>query len=426
MPGNSFGTGVPDHDRGRIARPREPRHRRRLPAGLPLSVDDLIPDLARRRPGQSAIVTQRDEPDAPEILSGVFEGKTTGTSIAILIRNRDQRSRDYAAIEGKYRPGHADHTYDAKYGFRDYRGGGRSSARETTVRVAAGAIAKKLIAERFGGRIVGYVKQVGDVVAVIPDPAAVTLDRVERLPDGRPNVVRCPDAAAADRMVALIERMRSEQNSIGGVAEIVATGVPAGLGEPVFDKLKADLGKALFSLPAVLGVEYGVGFGCATLRGTESNDVFYVTGSAAREAGGAEDGSASTESTSGNAECTSGGGNKTAADARAPAPPRIATRTNRHGGMLGGISSGMPIVLRAAVKPTSSLPQPQETVTRTGEPTTIATRGRHDPCLLPRFIPMAEAMVALVLADHWLRWQAAGGARPAARYNPGIPGGRLR
>ena len=339
------------------------------PPGLLLSEDDLAPDLVRRRPGQSAIVTQRDEPDVAEILSGVFEGKTTGTSIAILIRNRDQRSRDYGDIKDKYRPGHADYSYDAKYGFRDYRGGGRSSARETTVRVAAGAVAKKLIRDQFGGRIVGYVRQVGNVVADIADPAAVTLDRVEQLPDGTPNVVRCPDPEKAAEMVALIEQVRSEQNSVGGVAEIVATDVPAGLGEPVFDKLKADLGKALFSLPAVLGVEYGVGFGCATLRGTDNNDTFV-------------------------GEVHDGG------------QRRITTRTNRHGGMLGGISSGMPIVLRAAVKPTSSLPQAQETVTRDGEPTTVSTKGRHDPCLLPRFVPMAEAMVALVVADHWLRWQA--------------------
>ena len=394
MPGNSFGQAFRITTAGESHGPGNLVIVDGCPPGLPLSVEDLIPDLARRRPGQSAIVTQRDEPDAPEILSGVFEGKTTGTSIAILVRNRDQRSRDYSAIKNKYRPGHADHAYDAKYGFRDYRGGGRSSARETTVRVAAGAVAKKLIAERFGGRIVGYVKQVGDVVADVPDPAEITLDQVERLPDGQPNIVRCPDAAAAARMVALIERMRAEQNSIGGVAEIVATGVPAGLGEPVFDKLKADLGKALFSLPAVLGVEYGVGFGCATLRGTESNDVFYAM-DAAQEA-------------THNRVATDAGTGATAAG-RATGTPRIATRTNRHGGMLGGISSGMPIVLRAAVKPTSSLPQTQETVTRSGEPTTIATKGRHDPCLLPRFVPMAEAMVALVLADHWLRWQATDG-----------------
>ena len=394
MPGNSFGQAFRITTAGESHGPGNLVIVDGCPPGLPLGVDDLLPDLARRRPGQSAIVTQRNEADAPEILSGVFEGRTTGASIAILVRNRDQRSRDYAAVKDKYRPGHADHGYDAKYGFRDHRGGGRSSARETTVRVAAGAVAKKLIAERFGGRVVGYVRQVGDVVARVPDPAAVAPEQVERLPDGRPNVVRCPDAAAAARMVALIEQVRGERNSIGGVAEIVASGVPAGLGEPVFDKLKADLGKALFSLPAVLGVEYGVGFGCATLRGTENNDVFCVAGGGGEASGGGGE--------------ASGGGGEAAS---ALGAPRIATRTNRHGGMLGGISSGMPIVLRAAVKPTSSLPQPQETVTRAGKPATIVTRGRHDPCLLPRFVPMAEAMAALVLADHWLRWQAAGGAR---------------
>ena len=410
MPGNSFGQAFRITTAGESHGPGNLVIVDGCPPGLPLGVEDLIPDLARRRPGQSAIVTQRDEPDAPEILSGVFEGRTTGTSIAILIRNRDQRSRDYSAIQDKYRPGHADHTYDAKYGFRDYRGGGRSSARETSVRVAAGAIAKKLIAERFGGRVVGYVKQVGDVMAEVPDPPAVTLDHVERLPDGRPNIVRCPDAAAAERMVALIEKMRAAQNSIGGVAEIVAAGVPAGLGEPVFDKLKADLGKALFSLPAVLGVEYGVGFGCATLRGTENNDVFYSAGSGAGAPGSDETPPRGDETVSGGDQGGSGDAGTSASPAgRGPGVPHIVTRTNRHGGMLGGISSGMPIVLRAAVKPTSSLPQQQQTVTRDGEPTTIATKGRHDPCLLPRFIPMAEAMVALVLADHWLRWRGAGG-----------------
>lgn len=338
------------------------------PAGLPLSEDDLRVDLARRRPGQSKIVTQRDEPDEAEILSGVFEGQTTGTSIAILVRNRDQRSRDYDEIKEKYRPGHADYSFDAKFGVRDYRGGGRSSARETTVRVAAGSIAKKLIADQFGGRIVGYVTQVGHVMAEVPDPAAVTLEDVEHLPGGEANIVRCPDPEKAADMIELIEQVRSQQNSIGGVAEIVATGVPAGLGEPVFDKLKADLGKALFSLPAVLGVEYGIGFRCATLQGIENNDVFYAE--------------------------------------RPGDNPRIMTRSNRHGGMLGGISTGMPIIMRAAVKPTSSIPTVQATVTRRGEPTTISTIGRHDPCLLPRFVPMAEAMVALVLADHWLRWRA--------------------
>ena len=348
------------------------------PSGMPLGVEDLRPDLARRRPGQSAIVSQRNEADEPEILSGVFEGQTTGTSIAILIRNRDPRSGDYAEIKEKYRPGHADYTFDAKYGFRDYRGGGRSSARETTVRVAAGAIAKKLISVGFAGRVVGYVRQVGGVVANVDDPAAVTLDQVERLPSGEPNIVRCPDPAKAAEMVALIEKVRNDQDSVGGVAEIVASGVPPGLGEPVFDKLKADLAKALFGLPAVLAVEYGIGFGCATLRGSENNDVFYAEPSVSK---------------------SRSHGKKSALGVR------IATRSNRHGGMLGGISTGMPIVLRAAVKPTSSLPLEQETVTTSGEPTTIRTRGRHDPCLLPRFVPMAEAMVAIVLADHWLRWK---------------------
>lgn len=343
-----------------------------VPPGIALSVEDLLVDMNRRRPGQSKIVTQRDESDTPEILSGVFEGRTTGTSLAILVRNEDQRSRDYSEIKDKYRPGHADFGFDAKYGFRDYRGGGRSSARETTVRVAAGVVAKKLIEHAFGGRVLAYVTQVGDVRMSPMDPATITLEQVEKLPNGEPNIVRCPDADAAARMVALIEEMRLAGDSIGGVSEIVATGIPAGLGEPVFDKIKADLAKALFSLPAVLGVEYGVGFGCATLRGSQNNDVF--SPSAPRADGIGKSG--------------------------------IGTESNRHGGMLGGITSGQPIVLRAAVKPTSSLPTEQRTVTTTGEPTTIRTKGRHDPCLLPRFIPMAEAMVAIVIADHWLRWKA--------------------
>ena len=365
MTGNSFGqafritTGGEAHGPGNLVIIDG------CPAGLRLSEDDLAVDLARRRPGQSRIVTQRNEPDTPEILSGVFDGQTTGASIAILIRNRDQRSRDYAAIKDKYRPGHADYSFDAKYGFRDYRGGGRSSARETTVRVAAGAVAKKLIAAAFGGRVLGYVRQVGTVEASIPDPTRVTEAQVERLPDGEPNIVRCPDPEKAAEMVALIDRVRGAGDSIGGLAEFVATGVPPGLGEPVFDKLKADLAKGLFSLPAVLGVEYGVGFGCALLRGTENNDIF-------------------------RADSADGG-------------LHVSTATNRHGGMLGGISTGMPIVVRAAVKPTSSLPREQETITAEGKATTISTKGRHDPCLLPRFVPMGEAMIALVLADHWLR-----------------------
>ncbi|MGC4091824.1 MAG: chorismate synthase [Polyangiaceae bacterium] len=368
MPGNSFGQAFRITTAGESHGPGNVVIIDGCPPGIALSIDDLRVDLGRRRPGQSSIVTQRKEADEPEILSGVFEGKTTGTSLAILVRNEDQKSRDYDDIKDKYRPGHADHGYDAKYGLRDYRGGGRSSARETVSRVAAGVVAKKISAQLFGARVVGYVRQVGPIVAELKAPEDVTLEQVERLPDGSPNIVRCPDAAAAARMVELIEAVRKDQDSIGGVSEIVASGIPAGLGEPVFDKLKADLAKALFSLPAVMGVEYGVGFGCATLRGSETNDLFAI-----REAGDASS---------------------------------IHTLSNRHGGMLGGISSGMPIVLRAAIKATSSLPREQSSVTRDGEPTSIRTRGRHDPCLLPRFVPIGEAMVAIVLADHALRLRA--------------------
>ncbi len=364
MPGNSFGQFFRITTAGESHGPGNVVIIDGVPPGIPISVEDLMIDMDRRRPGQSKLTTQRKEADQPEILAGVFEGRTTGTSVAILIRNTDQRSRDYADIKDKYRPGHADYTYDARYGFRDYRGGGRSSARETTARVAAGVIAKKLIAQEFGGSVVGYVCQVGSIKANIASPEAVTMEQVETLPDGSPNIVRCPDYSAAEKMIELIDAVRMDTDSIGGVSEIVASGIPAGLGEPVFDKLKADLAKALFSLPAVLGVEYGIGFGCAELRGSENNDIF-----------------------------TSENGT-------------ITTRTNRHGGMLGGISSGLPIVLRAAIKPTSSLAKKQDTVTNDGTATIISTKGRHDPCLLPRFVPMGEAMVAIVLADHWLRWKA--------------------
>jgi chorismate synthase len=312
MPGNSFGhtfrvtTAGVSHGPGYLCIVDG------CPAGLPFGVEDLLPDLARRRPGQSKLTTQRDEADTPEIWSGVFEGKTDGTSIGILFRNGDQRSHDYGDIRDKYRPGHADYTFDAKYGFRDYRGGGRSSARETVCRVAAGAIAKKLLAT-VGVRIVGYVKSVGHIIANVPDPTAVTLELVEATP------VRCPDPAAAAEMIALIDAIRMDRDSIGGTAEFVAIGVPAGWGEPVFDKLKADLGKAYLSLPAVTAFEYGSGFTAATLRGSQHND-----------------------------RMTHG----------------FATTTNRHGGMLGGISSGMPILCRTAIKPTSSIPRPQCTVTR--------------------------------------------------------------
>jgi chorismate synthase len=253
MPGNTFGQALTITTAGESHGPANVVIIDGLPAGMKLSVDDLLPDLARRRPGQSRIVTQRQEGDVPEILSGVFDGRTTGTSLAILIKNDDQKSKDYDDIKDLYRPGHADYTYDAKFGFRDYRGGGRSSARETVVRVAAGAIAKKLLQHDLKTRIVGYVTQVGDIRASIAEPEKVTLAQVER------NIVRCPDQKAAEKMIALIDSVRKDQDSIGGVAEIVAVNVPAGLGEPVFDKIKADIGKALLSLPAVAGVEIGPG-----------------------------------------------------------------------------------------------------------------------------------------------------------------------
>lgn len=361
MAGNSFGQAFVVTTAGESHGPGNVVIVDGCPSGIALSVDDLKIDLDRRKPGQSAVVTQRKESDTPEILAGVFEGRTTGTSIAILVRNEDQRSRDYSDIKDKYRPGHADFTLDQKYGFRDYRGGGRSSARETVARVAAGVIAKKILAHEFGAEVLCYVKQVGHLVGEV-DPLTVTLQQIETLKSGEPNIVRCPDEAISAQMVELIKQVRKDQDSIGGVAEIVARGIPAGLGEPVFDKLKADLAKGLFSLPAVLGVEYGIGFGCATRRGSENNDIFVSDGE---------------------------GG--------------ISTESNRHGGMLGGISSGQPIVLRAAIKPTSSLSREQRTVDSSGQETTLITKGRHDPCLLPRFAPMGEAMVAIVLADHCLR-----------------------
>lgn len=367
MAGNSFGQSFRITTAGESHGPANVVIIDGCPPGLELSAEDLQIDLDRRRPGQSRIVTQRKEADRAEVLAGVFEGKTTGTSIAILIRNQDARSEHYDDLKDLYRPGHADFVYDAKYGFRDWRGGGRSSARETVARVAAGAVAKKLLSKALGTTIVGYVVRIGDIRAAVPP--LVTLEEVEKLPGGEPNVVRCPDPVAARKMAELIEQVRKDGDSIGGVAEVVASGVPAGLGEPVFDKLKADLGHALLSIPAVLGVEYGIGFEGARLRGSENNDVL-------RPANWEE-------------------------SALTP----VAAATNRHGGILGGISSGQPIVLRAAVKPTSTIPREQDTVSRRGKPSKIRARGRHDPCVLPRFVPIAEAMVAIVLADHWMRWR---------------------
>ncbi len=364
MPGNSFGQMF------RITTAGESHGTANLviidgvPGGITLNTQDFMPDLARRRPGQSRITTQRQEADIPEILAGTFEGRTTGTTLAIIVTNRDQRSNDYVSIKDIYRPGHADFTYDSKYGLRDYRGGGRSSARETVSRVVAGTVARKVLSH-LGYRIQinGYVTKIGEVEAKINRPEKVSRADVES------NIVRCPDQDAAQKMIARIDEVHSQRDSIGGIAEIVATGVPAGWGEPVFDKLKADLGKAMFSLPAVTGVEFGAGFDAARRRGSENNDLFYKKGN------------------------------------------KILTRTNNHGGILGGISSGMPIILRCAVKPTSSIAREQETVNSRGEKRTISTKGRHDPCLLPRFAPIAEAMVAIVLADHALRQRAQQGIK---------------
>ncbi len=325
------------------------------PPRLELSAAEIQVELDRRRPGQSKITTPRKEADECEILSGLFEGKTLGTPIAILVRNKDQRSQDYDEMMVKYRPSHADATYDAKYGIRNWQGGGRSSARETVGRVAAGAIAKKILKETAGVEIVAYVKRIKDLEGVV-DPETVTLEQVES------NIVRCPDANCADRMVELIEQMRDQGDSIGGVVECVVRGMPKGLGDPVFDKLEADLAKAVMSLPATKGFEIGSGFAGTLLTGSEHNDEFY----------------------------TDSHGN-------------IRTTTNRSGGIQGGISNGEHILLRIAFKPTATIRKAQQTVTNTGEEVTLAAKGRHDPCVLPRAVPMVEAMVALVLCDHLLR-----------------------
>ena len=323
------------------------------PPLLEISVEEIQLELDRRRPGQSKITTPRNEADRCEILSGVFEGKTLGTPIAILVRNKDQRSQDYNEMATTFRPSHADATYEAKYGIRNWQGGGRSSARETIGRVAAGAIAKKILREA-GVEVISYVKRIKDLEGAI-DPNTVTMEQVES------NIVRCPDGECAERMVDLIEQIRDRGDSIGGVVECVARNVPKGLGEPVFDKLDADLAKAVMSLPASKGFEIGSGFAGTLMTGSEHNDEFY----------------------SDNGE--------------------IRTVTNRSGGVQGGISNGENIVIRIAFKPTATIRKEQRTVTSVGEEVTLVAKGRHDPCVLPRAVPMVEAMVALVLCDHLLR-----------------------
>lgn len=327
------------------------------PPRLEITEAEIQKELDRRRPGQSKITTPRKEADTCEILSGVFEGKTLGTPIAILVRNKDTRPQDYDEMAQSYRPSHADATYDAKYGIRNWQGGGRSSARETIGRVAAGAIAKKILASVANVEIVGYVKRIKDLEAVV-DPDTVTLEQVES------NIVRCPDAECAERMIERIEQVGRIGDSIGGVVECVARHVPKGLGSPVFDRIEADIAKGVMSLPATKGFEIGSGFAGTMLTGSEHNDEFYTD----------ENG-------------------------------EVRTVTNRSGGVQGGISNGENIILRVAFKPTATIRKEQRTVNKEGEEMLLKGKGRHDPCVLPRAVPMVEAMVALVLCDHLLRHQ---------------------
>jgi chorismate synthase len=329
------------------------------PPGILVSVAALQADMDRRRPGQSRITTQRREEDVVELLSGVFEGVTQGTPIAMLVRNADARSKDYSELKDLYRPSHADYTYQAKFGVRDYRGGGRASYREAVGRVAGGGVARQLLAQRCGTEIVAYVRQVRDLRAEV-DPSTVVRETVDA------NIVRCPDAAAAERMVAAIDAARRAGDSLGGIVEVVARNVPPGLGEPVFDKLTADLAKALMSIPAARGFEVGEGFGSILLTGSTHNDAFVMR------------------------------------------QGQVRTATNRSGGIQGGISNGENILLRVAFKPTATIMQDQRTVTTAGEAVTFRARGRHDPCVLPRAVATVEAMVALVLGDHLLRQSAYG------------------
>ena len=320
-----------------------------VPPGIPLTEADLQHDLDRRRPGTSRYTTQRREPDQVKILSGVFEGKTTGTSIGLLIENTDQRSQDYGAIKDLYRPGHADYTYDQKYGFRDYRGGGRSSARETAMRVAAGAIAKRYLAMKHGIQVRGYLAQMGDVTCELKE-----WDQVEQ------NPFFCPDPSRLEALDELMRGLKKEGDSIGAKVTVVAENVPAGLGEPVFDRLDADLAHALMSINAVKGIEIGDGFAVVAQRGSEHRDEIRSTG----------------------------------------------FQSNHAGGILGGISSGQTIVANLAMKPTSSITVPGKTLTRSGEEVEMITKGRHDPCVGIRAVPIAEAMMAIVLMDHLLRHRA--------------------
>jgi chorismate synthase len=324
------------------------------PPRLPLAVEEIQRELDRRRPGQSAITTQRREADVVEILSGVYDGLTLGTPLSLTVRNQDQRGGDYEEMRAKFRPSHADYTYQKKFGIRAVEGGGRSSARETVGRVAAGVVARKALALAGDIQIVAWVQRVQDLEATV-DAAKVTVADVDA------NIVRCPDAARAAEMIALIDGARKAGDSLGGIVECVVRGVPVGWGEPVFDRLEADLGKGMLSLPAAKGFEIGSGFAGTRLTGSQHNDPFY------------------------------------------DAAGKVRTRTNRSGGVQGGISNGEDISFRVAFKPTATILKEQETVDVDGKDTTIKARGRHDPCVLPRAVPIVEAMTALVLADHFLR-----------------------
>jgi len=325
------------------------------PAGLIIDEAFIQSELDRRKPGQSSITTQRKEPDTVQYLSGLFEGKTTGAPLTLFIANEDARSKDYKHLEETFRPSHADYTYEKKYGLRDYRGGGRSSARETAARVAAGAVAKLLL-RQTGVSIRAYVSRVGDIEA--PPYTSLNLDQVES------NIVRCPDAATAERMISLIDNVRLERDTIGGVVTGVVSNVPVGLGEPVFDKLHADLGKAMLSINAVKGFEYGSGFAGTRMRGSAHNDAIVKEGE------------------------------------------KVRTRTNHSGGIQGGISNGEDIYFNVAFKPVATIMQDQDSVDREGNPVTIQGKGRHDPCVVPRAVPIVEAMAALVIADFVMRDRA--------------------
>jgi chorismate synthase len=327
------------------------------PPRLPLTEADIQPDLDRRRPGQSRIVSPRKESDKVQIISGTFGGKTLGTPICMLVKNEDARPEAYDEMANKFRPSHADYTYQAKFGIRAWPGGGRTSARETIGRVAAGAIAKKILRLRYGVEVLAYVKQVQRIIAIV-EPDKVKAREIES------NIVRCPDSVAAQRMIRLIEKMRRAGDTVGGIVEGVARGVPAGWGEPVFDRLEADLGKAMLSLPASKAFEIGSGFGSILLTGLQHNDPFRAKGG------------------------------------------KVYTTSNRSGGIQGGISNGQTIFFRVAFKPVATVLHEQDTVDIKLQNTTLKARGRHDPCVLPRAVPIVEAMTALVLVDHAMRHQA--------------------